>query len=123
MSEMWRSNQDLDEGNGVSPAGFSVLSCEKIGACGGFVLPRRIELKCCIESGIERGYIMATVEEIQSEIESLPHRDYIRLMRWIHQKDWQDWDKELDKDASFGKLDFLIEEALDEKKKGKLREL
>jgi hypothetical protein len=66
---------------------------------------------------------MATVEEIQSEIESLPHRDYIRLMRWIHQKDWQDWDKELDKDASSGKLDFLIEEALDEKKKGKLREL
>ena len=36
---------------------------------------------------------MASVEDIQYEIESLPHRDYIRLLRWIHQKDWQDWDK------------------------------
>ncbi|MGD8588549.1 MAG: hypothetical protein PVG22_06925 [Chromatiales bacterium] len=66
---------------------------------------------------------MATVEEIQSEIESLPHQEYIRLIRWIHQKDWQDWDKELEEDVSSGKLDFLLDEALGEKKKGKLRDL
>jgi len=66
---------------------------------------------------------MATVENIQSDIESLPHREYIRLMRWIHQKDWQNWDKELEEDTASGKLDFLLEEAMDEKKKGKLRDL
>ena len=66
---------------------------------------------------------MATVEEIQSDIESLPHREYLRLMRWIRQKDWQDWDEELENDAASGKLNFLVKEAMDEKKKGKLRDL
>ncbi len=66
---------------------------------------------------------MATVEEIQSEIESLPHREYIRLLRWIHKRDWNDWDKRLEEDALSGKLDFLIDEALYEKKKGKLKDL
>jgi len=51
---------------------------------------------------------MATVEEIQSEIESLPRREYIRLLRWSHKKHWEDWDKELEEDALSGKLDFLI---------------
>ena len=66
---------------------------------------------------------MATVEEIQSEIESLPRNEYLRLVRWIQKRNWEDWDKELEKDALSGKLDFLAEEALDEKKKGKLKDL
>ena len=66
---------------------------------------------------------MATIEEIQSEIESLPRREYIRLVRWIQKKDGQVWDKELEKDALSGKLDFLVEEALNEKKTGKLKDL
>ena len=51
---------------------------------------------------------MATVEEIQSEVESLPRREYIRLLRWIHKEDWEDWGKELEEDALSGRLDFLI---------------
>lgn len=66
---------------------------------------------------------MATVEEIQAEIESLPHGDYLRLLRWLHQKDWKEWDAELEADALSGKLDFLADEALDEKRAGKLRDL
>ncbi len=66
---------------------------------------------------------MVTVEKIQSEIETLPHHEYTRLMRWIYEKDWQDWDRELEGDIASGKLDFLIKEALDEKKNGKLKAL
>ena len=66
---------------------------------------------------------MATVEEIQSEIESLSRREYMQLLRWIHEKDWEDWDKELEEDVLSGKLDFLVEEALHEKREGKLKDL
>lgn len=65
---------------------------------------------------------MASVEHIQSEIESLPRREYVRLLRWMQNKDWEDWDKQLSEDALSGKLDFLIDEALDEKTKGKLKD-
>jgi len=54
---------------------------------------------------------MVAVEIIQSEIEALPHHDYIQLLRWIHEKDWKDWDREIEEDAASGKLDFLIKEA------------
>ena len=66
---------------------------------------------------------IARVEEIQIAIESLPHHEYIRLRQWFSEKDWQKWDKQIKMDSESGKLDFLIEEALDEKSKGQLKEL
>ena len=66
---------------------------------------------------------MASVKEIQSEIESLPRPEYMRLLQWIRKKDSESWDKELEEDALSGKLDFLIDEALDEKRKGHLKDL
>ncbi len=58
---------------------------------------------------------MITVEKIQTEIESLSRPDYKRLLNWIHEKDWEEWDQELEEDIVAGKLDFLLEEALTEK--------
>lgn len=66
---------------------------------------------------------MTTVQEIKSAIRSLSRQEYTQLLRWIHDKDWNDWDKQLEADASSGKLDFLAKEALEEKKNNKLREL
>lgn len=66
---------------------------------------------------------MMSVEEIKAEIKALPHQEYMRLVRWLSERDWVEWDEELERDSASGKLDFLIEEALDEKKRGKLGEL
>jgi len=64
---------------------------------------------------------MKSVEQIQSDIESLPHEEYLKLVRWFSEKDWDAWDHQLEDDASSGKLDFLINEALEEKAGNKLQ--
>lgn len=66
---------------------------------------------------------MRSVEEIKAEIKALPRQEYMRLVHWFSELDWTVWDEELERDSASGKLDFLIEEALDEKKRGKLGEL
>jgi hypothetical protein len=65
---------------------------------------------------------MTRVEEIQSAIESLSLEEYAQLRQWFSEKDWERWDRQIEKDAESGKLDFLIEEALEEKKQGRLME-
>lgn len=66
---------------------------------------------------------MTTVQEIQTAIESLPQKEYMRLMKWIEQREEERWDEQIAQDSEAGKLDFLIEEALAEKNAGKLRSL
>lgn len=72
---------------------------------------------------MRREVSMLKVDEIKTAIEKLPEEDFVQLRRWFWEKDWQKWDKQIEVDSEMGKLDFLIEEAFDEKKKGKLREL
>jgi hypothetical protein len=66
---------------------------------------------------------MKTFESIKSEIEGLPHREYMKLVHWFSERDCDAWDQEIAKDAAAGKLDFLIDEALAEKGKAELGEL
>ena len=66
---------------------------------------------------------MLKVEEIEAVIESLSEEEYVRIIKWFSQKDWEKWDKQIATDSESGKLDFLIKEALNEKNKGKLKEL
>ena len=66
---------------------------------------------------------MSKLEKIQAEIESLSKEEYSRLREWFMEKDWEHWDREIEIDSQSGKLDFLVNEALEEKSKGRLREL
>lgn len=66
---------------------------------------------------------MSTVEEIKSAISALSKEDYIHLREWLSEKDWEQWDEEIERDSSSGKLDFLMEEAVAEKNQGRLRKL
>jgi hypothetical protein len=66
---------------------------------------------------------MLKVAEIQTEIESLSEEEYTRLRIWFSERDWEKWDKQIELDSESGNLDFLIKEALDEKVRGKLKEL
>lgn len=62
---------------------------------------------------------MSKVEEIELAIESLSEEEYARFRRWFSERDWQKWDRKIEADFALGKLDFLIKEALDEKRKNK----
>ncbi len=66
---------------------------------------------------------MTTVEKIQSEIKSLSPEEHAHLRVWFFERDWEQWDRQIEKDVESGKLDFLIEEALAEKGQGHLKEL
>ena len=66
---------------------------------------------------------MMNLEQLQSEIEMLPEKDFMRLRRWFAEKDWARWDKQIESDVTAGKLNFLLDEASMAKAQGKLREL
>jgi hypothetical protein len=67
--------------------------------------------------------IVSSVEEIQSAIVSLAPEEYARLREWFLERDWEQWDQQIEADAQAGKLDFLIAEAMAEKAQGRLRDL
>jgi len=66
---------------------------------------------------------MLKVNEIKKAIESLSEKDFVQLRHWFSEKDWQKWDRQIEADSGAGKLDFLVREALDEKRDRKLKDL
>ena len=66
---------------------------------------------------------MSKVDELKAEIEALPEEEFTELVRWLSEKDWERWDKEIEADSEARKLDFLVREALDAKAKGNLKDL
>lgn len=66
---------------------------------------------------------MIRVQEIHAAIESLPRDEYVQLRDWFLERDWAEWDKQIEEDSKAGKLDFLFDEAMREKAKGNLKEL
>jgi hypothetical protein len=66
---------------------------------------------------------MSKVDELKTQIERLPEEEFAELVRWLSEKDWERWDKEIEADSEAGKLDFLIREALDAKTKKTLKDL
>ena len=66
---------------------------------------------------------MLNLYEIKKEIEQLPKEQFDDLRQWLVQKDWYNWECKIIKDSKKGKLNFLIEEAMEEKDKGQLQGL
>ncbi len=66
---------------------------------------------------------MIKVDEIKTAIETLQKEDYVQLRKWFSERDWHDWDMQIGADSAVGNLDFLVKEAFDAKKAGKLKEL
>lgn len=60
---------------------------------------------------------MSRIAKIQQEILALSQTDYIQFRQWFSELDWEKWDQQIESDSDAGKLDFLIDEALEEKKK------
>ena len=57
---------------------------------------------------------MTTVNDIKAAIESLPHKEFMQLLHWIHEKDIEQWGTQLAQNSAEGKLIFLTEEVSEE---------
>lgn len=66
---------------------------------------------------------MTRIAKIQEEILALSETDYLQLRQWLSELDKDEWDRQIEADSNAGKLDFLIDEALEGKKKGTLKNL
>ena len=66
---------------------------------------------------------MTSVAKIQEEILALSETDYRQLKQWFNELEWDEWDQQIAADSDAGKLDFLIDEVLEAKEKGTLKNL
>lgn len=66
---------------------------------------------------------MTTVKEIKDAIQHLPGGEFSKIRDWIIERDWAEWDAQIERDSKAGKLDFLLDEALQDKKSGNTRPL
>lgn len=54
---------------------------------------------------------MKKVEEIKKSIEEFLPKDLKRILAWLSEKGWDEWDHEIKMDSDAGKLCFLVQEA------------
>lgn len=66
---------------------------------------------------------MSTVEEITAAIEQLPPDDVARVRDWLVEFAERIWDEEIERDERAGRLDALIDKALEEHRAGRTRPL
>lgn len=67
--------------------------------------------------------MMSKVEQLKTDIERLSSQEAAELLRWLSEREWESWDKEIEEDSQAGRLDFLVREARREKAKGTLKEM
>ena len=66
---------------------------------------------------------MGTVEEITAAIEQLSADDVARVQAWLTEFAERLWDEQIERDERAGRLDALIDKALDEHRAGRTRPL
>jgi len=64
---------------------------------------------------------MLALREIEEQISLLPKKDFSILRKWFYNKDFEEWDNQIESDSKHGKLDFLFKEALSEKENDQLK--
>ncbi|PZR74627.1 MAG: hypothetical protein DLM73_07550 [Chthoniobacterales bacterium] len=63
-----------------------------------------------------------SLTEIKTAVRELSSKELAELAAFISKQDNAIWDKQMEKDAASGKLDFLFDEAERERTAGQLRE-
>jgi hypothetical protein len=66
---------------------------------------------------------MTKVEALQEEIEKLDHDEFAKLYAWIRERDWEEWDREIEEDAAAGRLDEIVKQAREEHRRGETKKL
>lgn len=65
---------------------------------------------------------MSRIEEIERAIQELSCDEFATIAQRVYAIEQERWDAEMDRDASSGKLDFLIAEAREDRKQGRLKD-
>lgn len=66
---------------------------------------------------------MSTVEEITAAIGQLSADDVTRVRAWLEEYAERLWDEQIERDERSGRLDALIDQALEEHRGGRTRPL
>ena len=66
---------------------------------------------------------MSKVEDIQAAVKSLSEEEYRHFRTWFSEQEWQKWADQIQRDSELGRLEFLIDEAAEEKAKSQLQDL
>lgn len=61
---------------------------------------------------------MTRLELLEHDIESLSPEELAEFRAWFAEYDWQNWDRQLERDVAAGKLDQMAAEALAEHERG-----
>ncbi len=59
-----------------------------------------------------------TIQQIESAILELPSSEFRQVIDWLLDLDYQRWDEELERDIEAGKLDLLVQEAIEDFENG-----
>ncbi|HEY0371884.1 MAG TPA: hypothetical protein VGD79_07765 [Thermoanaerobaculia bacterium] len=62
---------------------------------------------------------MSKLDHIEREIESLSSTEFAELRAWILERDAEEWDRQIERDADAGKLDRLFADAHEAHRQGK----
>ena len=66
---------------------------------------------------------MDKIEKIGRELREFSRSELAAFRRWFHEFNAQAWDREMEEDAQAGKLDAMVEAALQDLKGGRCREI
>jgi hypothetical protein len=64
-----------------------------------------------------------TIEDIEKAVAELPPDQFARFRDWFERFDAARFDRKIERDAAAGKLDRFAEQAIDDFRKGRAREL
>jgi hypothetical protein len=65
---------------------------------------------------------MTKVQALQEEIGKLDSEEFAQLMAWVRERDSEEWDRQIEKDAVAGKFDKLANEAREADARGETTE-
>jgi hypothetical protein len=64
-----------------------------------------------------------TIEDIEKAVATLPPEQFAQFRTWFEQFDTVRFDQKIERDAAEGRLDRLADQALDDLRNGRAREL
>ena len=62
---------------------------------------------------------MTRLEALEEEISKLPPEEFAELRNWLLERDWEEWDRQIERDSAAGRLDRLFDEARESHRQGK----
>lgn len=66
---------------------------------------------------------MTKVQAIEQQIKNLSAREFAELREWVFEYDWAEWDQQIERDSTAGKLEKLFAKARADHSAGKSTKL